>query len=141
MRSLGALITAVLLVFGAVSAVSAQDLSAVYFSEHAFASATAGLRRQAQENPRDPDARYRLGLAYFTVWRQFEMGLIAYGQGYDRMAEAEFRAALQAAPGHLGSLLALYSLLRLRGEWEAAAALVPAIVQLTLPSSPGGAGR
>ncbi|GBD30374.1 hypothetical protein HRbin32_01477 [bacterium HR32] len=142
MRGLGAAALVLLMLLGVAPAGGGQDLSAVYPSEQAFAAATAGLRQRAQENPRDPDVRYRLGLAYFSVWRQFEAGLVPYGRGYDRAAEAEFRAALQAAPGHLGSLLALYSLLRLRGQWEEAEALLRSIVRAALPpSATGGAAR
>lgn len=133
MRSTLAVLTA--LALGALPWVSAagRDLSAVYPSEAAFNAAVAPLRQAVQQNPRDPEARYRLGFAYFTVWRQYEVGLVAYGRDYHRLAEAEFRAALGAAPGHLGSLLALYSLLRLRGDWDAAEAILAELSRLTLP--------
>lgn len=118
-----------------------QDLSAVYASEAAFSAAVAPLRQAVERNPRDAEARYRLGYTYFTAWRQYETGLVAYGRDYHRAAEAEFRAALEASPGHLGSLLALYSLLRLRGDWRAAEALLAEISRLTLPRGPVPAVR
>lgn len=130
-RKLALVVLAVLAAWAAPGA--AQDLSAVYPSEAAFTAAVAPLRQAVERNPRDPEARYRLGYAYFAAWRQYETGLVAYGRDYDRAAEAEFRAALEASPGHLGSLLALYTLLRLRGDWAAAEALVPEISRLTLP--------
>ncbi|GBD28606.1 hypothetical protein HRbin31_00625 [bacterium HR31] len=127
-------LVAVLAVLTACAApAAARDLSAVYPSEGAFAAALAPLREAAERNPRDAEARYRLGLAYFAVWRQYEVGLVAYGRDYHRVAEAEFRAALRASPGHLGSLLALYTLLRLRGDWSGAEALLAEVSRLTLP--------
>lgn len=130
-----ALLTVLYLVAASVGIAEAQDLSAVYPSEAAFNAAVAPLRQAAQQSPRDAQTRYRLGLAYFNAWRQFETGLIPYGRDYHRTAEAEFRAALATSPGHLGSLLALYSLLRLRGDWHAAEALLSDLSQLLLPRS------
>ncbi len=128
-----ALVLAVVVVVAWPAWATGQDVSRVYTSEAAFTAAVASLRQAAERSPRDPDVRYRLGLAYFTVWRQFEVGLVGYGRDYHRHAEAEFRAALAAAPTHLGSLLALYNLLRLRGDWREAEALVPSITRLALP--------
>ncbi len=122
---------ALVLLWPAVGA--ARDLSAVYPAEAAFTAAIAPLRQAVERNPRDFEARYRLGFVYFTVWRQFEVGLIPYGRDYHRLAEAEFRAALAASPVHLGSLLALYNLLRLRGDWDAAEGILSEITRLTLP--------
>lgn len=135
MRRSLALLTALYLVAAYADPAGAQVLSAVYPSEAAFNAAVSPLRQAAQQNPRDAQTRYRLGLAYFHAWRQFETGLIRYGRDYHRTAEAEFRAALAASPGHLGSLLALYSLLRLRGDWDAAEALLTDLSRLMLPRS------
>ncbi len=131
MKSRLAVAFALVVLWPAVGA--ARDLSAVYPSEAAFTAAIAPLRQAVERNPRDFEARYRLGFAYFTVWRQFEVGLIPYGRDYHRVAEAEFRAALAASPGHLGSLLALYNLLRLRGDGDAAERILSEITRLTLP--------
>ncbi len=130
-----ALLTALCVVALSAGLAGAQELSAVYPSEAAFNAAVAPMRQAVQQNPRDAQARYRLGMAYFNAWRQFETGLIPYGRDYHRTAEAEFRAALAASPGHLGSLLALYGLLRLRGDWEAAEALLSDLSRLLLPRS------
>ena len=107
----------------------------------AFGAALAPLRQLAEREPRNPQARYRLGYAYFTARRQFELGLISYGGDYHRLAEAEFRAALAVAPDHLGSLLALYNLLRLHGDWHAAEELASRISELALPRTWVSAGR
>jgi len=131
MRSGLALALALVVVWPSVGA--ARDLSAVYPSEAAFTAAVSPLRQAVERNPRDVEAHYRLGFAYFTVWRQFEVGLISYGRDYHRVAETEFRAALAASPGHLASLLALYNLLRLRGDWSAAEGILSEISRLALP--------
>lgn len=128
-----ALVLTLAVVLGCPAWVAGQDVSRVYPSEEAFTASIAPLRQAVERNPRDPEAHYRLGFAYFTVWRQFEMGLVGYGRDYHRLAETEFRAALAAAPDHVGSLLALYALLRLRGDWRDAEGLVPSITRLTLP--------
>ncbi|MCS7235131.1 MAG: tetratricopeptide repeat protein [Armatimonadota bacterium] len=133
MRSTLAVLTALVLVAWPWVPAAGRDPSAVYPSEAAFQAAVAPLRQAVQQNPRDPEARYRLGFAYFTVWRQYEVGLVTYGRNYHQLAEAEFRAALAAVPGHLGSLLALYGLLRLRGDWDAAESLLAELSRLMLP--------
>lgn len=127
------LVLVLAVVLGSPAWVAGHDVSRVYPSEAAFTEVLAALRQAVERNPRDPEARYRLGYSYFTAWRQFETGLVGYGRDYHRHAEAEFRAALAAAPDHLGSLLGLYALLRLRGEWREAERLVPSITRLTLP--------
>ncbi|MDR5683545.1 MAG: hypothetical protein QN163_05910 [Armatimonadota bacterium] len=109
----------------------AFDLSATYPNDAAFVQAVAPLRAAAQANPRNADARFRLGYAYYWTWRLWRVGSIAYGADYHRTAESEFRAAIAADEKHVDAYLALYNLYQSRGDWDAAEALLPKLMELS----------
>ncbi|MCS7172454.1 MAG: hypothetical protein N0A24_03445 [Armatimonadetes bacterium] len=112
---------------------SAQDYAPVllYPTEQAFREATASLSRAAEQQPRSAEARFRLGYAYHVAWRLWRGGLIPYGAGYDRLAEGEFRAAIEADPRHFGAHLLLYGLYQSRDDWKAAERLLPRLLELS----------
>lgn len=103
----------------------------VYSTEQAFRQAIASLRQAAEAEPRNAEARFRLGYAYHVTWHLWRGRLIPYGRGYDRLAEEEFRAAMAADPRHLGAHLLLYELYQSRGDWRAAQRLLPRLLELT----------
>jgi tetratricopeptide (TPR) repeat protein len=103
----------------------------VYPTEASFRQATAALQQAAEQQPQNAEARFRLGQAYQVAWHLWRGGLVPYGRDYDRLAERELQAAVQADPRHLGAYLLLYRLYQSRGDWEAAVRLLPRLLELT----------
>ncbi len=103
----------------------------VYPTEQAFLAAVAPFRQAAEREPRNAEARYRLGYAYAVAWHLWRLRVVSYGANYDRLAERELRAAVDLNPKHLGAHLLLYELYQSRGHWRAAERLLPALLALT----------
>ncbi|MDR5709949.1 MAG: hypothetical protein QN172_08495 [Armatimonadota bacterium] len=132
MRGIGQVTTVLAILLTAFSFARAEYAPVVvYPAEQSFHQAIAPLRRAAELEPRNAEARFRLGHAYHVAWHLWRGGLVPYGAGYDRLAELEFRAAIEADPKHLGAHLLLYELYQSRGDWKAAELLLPRLLELS----------
>ncbi len=77
----------------ALAAVPTYDLAKIYPTEAAFASSIKVYQDALAANPRDADAAYWLGNAYWTASILYRNGAIAYGADYlDRAIAAAERA-------------------------------------------------
>lgn len=130
-QAFGAAVLAAVAACLAAAPASAFAPVVVYPTEQAFQQAVAPLRSAAEAEPRNAEARFRLGYAYHVAWHLWRVRLISYGAGYDRLAEQELWAAIAADPQHPGAHLLLYELYQSRGDWEAAERLLPRLLELT----------
>jgi tetratricopeptide (TPR) repeat protein len=87
----------------ALAAVPTFDMTKVYPSEAAFASAIKVYQDALAANPKDADAAYWLGNAYWSAAILYRNGAIGYGADYLDQAIDALERAVSADDGYLAA--------------------------------------
>jgi tetratricopeptide (TPR) repeat protein len=78
---------------GALAAVRPYDFTKIYPTEDAFMRSIKGYQDALEANPKDAEAAFWLGEAYWWASVQYSHGLVPYGEDYlDRSIEATEQA-------------------------------------------------